>query len=373
VGLSMIADRLSRSLLIRQIFNLARFSIALALWMLCCLPAQSQQFDENYNVPINGTRLHFRVRGKNRANPYLLLLHGGPGENSLTFYHWGTSLENRMNVVYLDQRGCGQSQRITFAKKIPTLEDVKEFTIPALIQDLEAVRGYLKIPGWYVLGHDWGGMLAVDYAVSQYSEHSIYGLILMDPVLSFPLMQDALLDKLQALLDSRRTADDASSHTTTDSYLQGVIAARVLPSGEARRSAVDQIVTIHLVDLYFSNPVAASSLATDIAAAAKSYGVNTLDMVTAEEPRTALNLTEHLNTRDVRPELASILVPALVIIGANDGAAPPTYANQINRAIKNSTIQVIEKCGHYPFAEQPAVTTAALEAFVKRTNTRPAN
>src|SRR5262249_30238322 len=66
------------------------------------LPASTrsaQPFDDDYSQPINGVTLHFRVRGANKANPYLLLLHGGPGAGSLAFYPWGESLEADLNVV----------------------------------------------------------------------------------------------------------------------------------------------------------------------------------------------------------------------------------------------------------------------------------
>jgi pimeloyl-ACP methyl ester carboxylesterase len=91
----------------------ARFRACLifCLLLLTALPAFA--FDEDHHEVINGAMLHFRVRGTDKAHPYLVLLHGGPGFSAHMFYPWGASLEKTLNVVYLDQRGSGESARLT--------------------------------------------------------------------------------------------------------------------------------------------------------------------------------------------------------------------------------------------------------------------
>src|SRR5262245_40270264 len=92
-------------------------------------------FDEDHYETINGTRLHFRVRGHDKSNPYLLLLHGGPGASALEFYPWGQLLEKQLNVVYLDQRGCGLSQRVRFATPgQPTADEAKGFQFADMVR-----------------------------------------------------------------------------------------------------------------------------------------------------------------------------------------------------------------------------------------------
>src|SRR5579862_5086197 len=114
-------------------------------------------FDEDHKEKINGVMLHFRVRGDDKANPYLLILHGGPGYSAHMFYPWGPALEKNLNVIYLDQRGCGESTRYHSVSPSQTQEALREFAIVNQIKDIEGVREYLKISRWYVLGHSWGG------------------------------------------------------------------------------------------------------------------------------------------------------------------------------------------------------------------------
>ncbi|WP_309714162.1 alpha/beta fold hydrolase [Armatimonas sp.] len=104
--------------------------------------------DTDFRVLCNGTKLHFRVRGTSAKNPHLLLLHGGPGFSSHMFYPWGVALESKLNLVYLDQRGCGESEKLT-------PQTAKSFTVATLLKDIEAVRAHLKLGKWFVLGHSW--------------------------------------------------------------------------------------------------------------------------------------------------------------------------------------------------------------------------
>src|SRR5690349_14073888 len=105
--------------------------IALSILCLCTLAAaQVRAFDEDYKQNINGTRLHFRVRGTDKANPYLLILHGGPGFSAHMYYSWGVTLEKTVNVVYLDQRSCGESDRYHFSTRfVPTGDLAKDYTL----------------------------------------------------------------------------------------------------------------------------------------------------------------------------------------------------------------------------------------------------
>ncbi len=139
--------------------------------------------DTDFRILCDGSKLHFRVRGTSDRNPYLLLLHGGPGFSSHMFYPWGAALESKLNLVYLDQRGCGESERLT-------VETAKSFTMANLLKDIEAVRTHLKLEKWFVLGHSWGGMLGLEYAAA--FPKAVRGYIHMDGLILQPLSQDAI-------------------------------------------------------------------------------------------------------------------------------------------------------------------------------------
>src|SRR5947208_17090656 len=71
------------------------------------------------HVLVNGVRLFFDVEGAKlvpdglvmRERPTLLLLHGGPGFDHSLFKPAFSTLTDVAQVVYLDQRGQGRSQR----------------------------------------------------------------------------------------------------------------------------------------------------------------------------------------------------------------------------------------------------------------------
>ena len=57
-------------------------------------------------------------------------------------------------MVYLDQRGCGRSEHS------PT----QDYSLNRLIEDIEELREFIGFQEWYVMGHSFGGILAVNYA-----------------------------------------------------------------------------------------------------------------------------------------------------------------------------------------------------------------
>ncbi len=64
-------------------------------------------------------------------------------------------------------------------------------------------------------------------------------------------------------------------------------------------------------------------------------------------------LIEALRDRpDARPGLASIHVPALILVGAEDEVTPPEAAQAMSAAIANSQLQVLERAGHFAHIEQ---------------------
>ncbi len=105
-------------------------------------------------VATPGGRLFVDVRGEPTAPP-VLYLHGGPGMSCYTFMLWqGPLLSRTCLVVGMDQRGVLRSDALTDGV----------LTDDALVADCEAVREALGIARWTVLGHSFGGRIALQYA-----------------------------------------------------------------------------------------------------------------------------------------------------------------------------------------------------------------
>jgi proline iminopeptidase len=116
-----------------------------------------------YNTVLNGVRLYYRIAGQvNHGIPPVVFLHGGPGYNSHSFATLaGPQLERRLPMVYLDQRGSGRSERPWN----------KAYSIDILVDDIEALRAHLGVPQIGLMGHSFGGTLALEYA-ARYPKHT---------------------------------------------------------------------------------------------------------------------------------------------------------------------------------------------------------
>jgi len=67
---------------------------------------------------------------------------------------------------------------------------------------------------------------------------------------------------------------------------------------------------------------------------------------------------------DQRERVAAINVPALIIVGEEDGITPPALSEELARLIPGSRLQRIRAAGHLANAEQPQVFNLAIESFL---------
>lgn len=116
---------------------------------------------EKIFIEINGVEQGMFIRGKNKNNPVLLFLHGGPGMPNYVFADNNpTNIEEYFTVCWWEQRGSG----LSYDPSAP-IEDV---TLEQLISDTKGVTNYLidrfgqeKI---YLMGYSWGTFLGIQVA-----------------------------------------------------------------------------------------------------------------------------------------------------------------------------------------------------------------
>jgi proline iminopeptidase len=114
------------------------------------------------HVLVNGVRLYFDVEGAGlvpdgpamREKPTLLLLHGGPGMDHSTYKPRFSQLADIAQVVYLDHRGNGRSDR----------GPREAWTLAQWGDDVHAFCEALGIARPIVMGVSFGGMVALSYA-----------------------------------------------------------------------------------------------------------------------------------------------------------------------------------------------------------------
>jgi pimeloyl-ACP methyl ester carboxylesterase len=80
----------------------------------------------------------------------------------------------------------------------------------------------------------------------------------------------------------------------------------------------------------------------------------------------ALNMLAAVTGRsDLLPKLASVRVPALVVVGKEDASLPPPRSKRLAEALPNSTLVEIAGAGHLSALERPAEVTAAMLDFLR--------
>jgi pimeloyl-ACP methyl ester carboxylesterase len=115
------------------------------------------RIDRTAFVQLGGIDQWISIRGDDRANPVLLIVHGGPGEAQWPQAEIYKQWENAFTVVQWDQRGAGH----TFGRYGTNTPDV---TLDHISKDGVELAEYLcrelgkkKI---IVLGHSWGSLVA---------------------------------------------------------------------------------------------------------------------------------------------------------------------------------------------------------------------
>jgi proline iminopeptidase len=92
----------------------------------------------------------------------VLLLHGGPGADHRYYECFEDFLpQNGIEFYYYDQLDSTNSEKPN---------DPKLWTVERYTDEVEAVRKGLGLEQFYVLGHSWGGILAIEYAL-KYQQH----------------------------------------------------------------------------------------------------------------------------------------------------------------------------------------------------------
>ena len=271
--------------------------------------------------------LHYKDYGQ--GEPVLLLM-GGPGFSGEGLEPVAQMIAKRARAIVPDQRGSGGS--------IP--KEANRITLDATLADFEALRQSLGLEKWTVWGCSWGGMLALDYA-SKFPS-SIKGLVLADSGGPSYAFAKAFSDNMRA----RKSADDLSAHrywsqpdVVAKDPLRAVIEMirAMLPSQFYDRSKAHQAIAILKVGREHYNPEVDGLLspAYDESAPARIEALKKVD------------------------------IPALIIHGRQD-PMPESVALENQKLLRGSRLVWLDRCGHWPWIEQPEALEKALFEFLFR-------
>lgn len=146
-------------------------AITIFLFLFISLTVVSAQVNntEGFFETSDHVKIKYKVSGKGEACIYIP---GGPGQGYASFeLMGGNSLEKNMRMIYMDQRGSGESGKS------------ENYHLEKMVQDIEELRQHLKLKKVFLLAHSFGGIIAVNYA-QKYPQY-IQGLILANVTLHF--------------------------------------------------------------------------------------------------------------------------------------------------------------------------------------------
>ena len=158
--------------------------------------------DGPHQVVINNVRLWYRVAGRAAPGvPPVVFLHGGPGQGS---YHFaalvGPSLEHSLRMVYFDQRGSGNSERPWTG----------EYSMATLVEDIEGLRRELGVQQIALIGHSFGGALALEYAAAYPAR--VARLVIVSSMWSMAVLGHYQCERIRAVYPAlARAADSAAA------------------------------------------------------------------------------------------------------------------------------------------------------------------
>ena len=138
-----------------------KFRVIVLMFSCCGLHAEPIQYSEA--IVIGGIKQWITVSGDDASRPVLLFLHGGPGNSVISFADKFTDiLKRHFVVVQWDQRESGKTAKMNSSDQ--------KLTVGLMVSDAIDVVNYLRRrfakETIYIVGHSWGGFLALNVASS---------------------------------------------------------------------------------------------------------------------------------------------------------------------------------------------------------------
>jgi pimeloyl-ACP methyl ester carboxylesterase len=152
----------------------------------------SHMYAEEFKTDFQGYKIWYRVAKPTRSesDAPVLLLHGGPGLGSDYLSPLEDLSDQGRTVIRFDQLGCGRSDRP---------RDLELWKIEGCIQQIDHLRKVLGLETLHLLGHSWGGMVALQYLLS--NRPGVQSIILCSSVVSVRLWAEEAR-RLLALMPS---------------------------------------------------------------------------------------------------------------------------------------------------------------------------
>jgi L-proline amide hydrolase len=285
-------------------------------------------------VPFRGYRTWYRIVGEGQDEGKLpvLYLHGGPGGTHDYLEPLEAMAETGRRAIFYDQIGCGKSD-------LP--DDPSLWKVETFVDELGEVRRHLGLDRLHIFGNSWGGMLAMEYALTQPT--GVASMIVASSPASIPQWV-AEANRLRSLLpeDVQETLTSHEEAGTTDSpeYEQACL---VFYHRHVCR--LDEWPDCVLRSFAFI----------------EEHGVVYKTMNGPSE----FHVIGPLKDWDITGRLDEIRIPTLVITGEHDEATP-AINETVSSGIRGSESVIYPGASHMAHVEDPDGYMRVLDGFLTR-------
>jgi proline iminopeptidase len=272
-------------------------------------------------MTIRGVSMFVKVIGHGQP---LVLMHGGPGADHISMLPF-RPCSDQNTLVFYDHRCNGRSRGV----------EVSSMTWENLTADADELRQSLGFDKWAVLGHSFGGMVALEYALR--FPQSLSHLLLVDTCGDIRWAQENAPNTLAQRGFSPETVDIARR------FFNGQIAPNeMLPAmmkfGEAYYHHRSPLQVAHML---------VSGMRVKMRPEALIFGFCHL-----------------LKGWTVMDRLGEIKVPTLVMAGRDDIQFPPEHQAALAAGLANARLEIIESAGHNSPEERPAEVLRLVRNFL---------
>jgi proline iminopeptidase len=296
-------------------------------------------------IAINTPKGTFNVWTKrvgNNPKMRVLLLHGGPGGTHEAFEAFDGYLPNEeIEYIYYDQLDSYYSDKPN---------DSTLWTTERFVEEVEQVRKALNLTkdNFYLLGHSWGGILAMEYALKY--QDNLKGLIISNMMMSAP--------------EYGKYANEVLGPKLKPEILKEI------KDLEAKNDFANPRYSQLLMNHYYTEHILRMPLEKWPEPINRMFKHLNPNIYVYMQGHSEFGMTGNatLKNWDVTNRLKTIKTPTLVIAGTHD-TMDPKHMEWVANEVQNGRLLLCPNGSHCAFYDDPTTYFNGLITFIKDVNT----
>ena len=285
-----------------------------------------------HHIPYKGFYTFCYTFGDLSKGTPLIILHGGPGGCDERYEPLEELADKGIPLIFYDQLGCGYS-------KVPKGNE-HLWTFDLYLDELENLIKYFGLKKFNILGHSWGGMLALEWVTTR-KHDGLDKLILFSTLPSTKIWNDEHMKMIESYPPNEKKAilDDYNGlEANKDDLKLGL-----------RRFYQEHVSKKQDKKYVFTR---------------KRFPKTNREIYGKMWGKSELFGTGTLKDWNTIPNLKNIENRTLIISGKLDESTP-AMNELMNKEIKNSKWVLLEKSHHISYAEEPELVLDEIFKFIK--------